>query len=490
MLNKPMILKLVKWFCLKLNIDELLIAVDILCELINGQRSDIQLRRDSRQYPNYRKYSVDPLAPLTTQPMPKDPKPPPDYHTLLADHRRRHGRDLRPVRRRKHSHRPSEQARCPYCRAPHQWLYVNDGRKQNQLRCKICHTLFPSQRVRITGQTQYWCPYCHHALYRWKTRADCTIYKCANRRCPCRSRNLDRLSPQEQALRNTGKSSQLKICYQYREFHLRPDQIPRFQPTATGQCLDRIRSTFHTLGLVLTYSVSCGLSSRQTRFILRQVHQISISHQCILNYQQLAAQYLYPFIDSRTRQLTDTCAAGDETYLLVRKNWNFAWFVIGAQSRAILSFNLSSTRGALPAMATLHRALKAVKCRPLEFVADGNPAYDAAVHAINHPFKPGRNKITRRTVIGLTNLDAESETYRPFKQLVERLNRTFKFHVRARCGFKNLHGAAVLTTLFVTYYNFLRPHTARKHQPPIPIADLRFVPTLQEKWIRLLEMAA
>ena len=155
MLKKSTILRLVKWFCRRLNMDELLIAVGILIELIDGCRDDIRLKQDPQQYPNYRKFQVDPLAPLTTQPVPKDPNPPPDYHALLAEYRRRHGRELKPVRRRKNSFHPPKQARCPYCRAPHEWIYANDGRKQNQLRCKICHTLFPSQRVRTVSKTKY-----------------------------------------------------------------------------------------------------------------------------------------------------------------------------------------------------------------------------------------------------------------------------------------------------------------------------------------------
>ena len=99
-------------------------------------------------------------------------------------------------------------------------------------------------------------------------------------------------------------------------------------------------------------------------------------------------------------------------------------------------------------------------------------------------------KPIRRKVIGLSNDDPESEAYRPLKQLIERLNRTYKFHTRARCGFKNLNGAIVLTTLFVTYYNFLRPHQSLRNQTPIPVDELKFVSTLQGKWVQLLKMAS
>jgi transposase InsO family protein len=93
-------------------------------------------------------------------------------------------------------------------------------------------------------------------------------------------------------------------------------------------------------------------------------------------------------------------------------------------------------------------------------------------------------------VIGLQNLDAESEEYRSFKQLVERLNRTYKYHVRPAAGFNSKNGAVSLTTLFVTHYNFLRPHMSLRYQPPVPLQELKALPTIQARWTKILSLAA
>ena len=37
--------------------------------------------------------------------------------------------------------------------------------------------------------------------------------------------------------------------------------------------------------------------------------------------------------------------------------------------------------------------------------------------------------------IYIVQANSESEAYRPYKQLIERLNRTFKYHVRPAGGF-------------------------------------------------------
>lgn len=84
-------------------------------------------------------------------------------------------------------------------------------------------------------------------------------------------------------------------------------------------------------------------------------------------------------------------------------------------------------------------------------------------------------------------MTGESEEFRPFKQIIERLNRTYKFHTGATCGFKNKNGAVALTTLFVTYYNFLRPHSALGYSVPIPLENLKGIDTLQGKWAEVLQ---
>ena len=111
-------------------------------------------------------------------------------------------------------------------------------------------------------------------------------------------------------------------------------------------------------------------------------------------------------------------------------------------------------------------------------VTDGNPSYPAGIHFIN---QSRDSKLTHKKVVGLQNMDSKSEEFRPFKQLIERLNRTYKFHTKAACGFKSKNGAISLTTLFVTYYNFIKPHSALNYQPPVQIEALKNIDTLQGK---------
>jgi len=485
------ITRLVRWLCKQLNFDELLVAVNILLEIIHGKRNNIPLRANvNEKYPNYRQFVVDPLAPFTEKPL-KKVVAPADFKQLIKEHRIKTGKDLAPVRRHKNSLLPPSYARCEHCNAPASYLYVNDGRKKSQLRCKVCNTLFQSNRIRKEGKARYWCPYCGRALYRWKAADTHTIYKCGNKTCPCCLKNLEKLNEHEKNMQKTGMSSQFKLCYQYREYRFTPAQIRTVQPNASASSLNNIHNSYHTVGLVLAYSISYGISARMTRQILRDVHGIHISHQTVLNYQKNAAVLAWNFIQKNQGTVSDSQIIGDETYIRITDQWGYTWFVIGAQSKAVWAFNISDNRGVLPALSILTKVMENLPENTpssIEFIADGNPSYDAAILAFNT--KNDDKSIKRLKVIGLSNDDDESKQYRPLKQLIERLNRTYKFHTRARCGFKNINGATVLTTLFVAYYNFLRPHSSLNFNPPINLSKLAGIYTIQGKWLKILELAA
>ncbi|VEN73276.1 hypothetical protein EPICR_140037 [Candidatus Desulfarcum epimagneticum] len=119
----------------------------------------------------------------------------------------------------------------------------------------------------------------------------------------------------------------------------------------------------------------------------------------------------------------------------------------------------------------------------------------AAVMAYNDLIKKKDQKkkghtLNKKTVIGLKNLDPESEEYRSFKQLVERLKRTYKYHTRPRAGFKIFDGAVCLTTLFVAFYNFMRPHSSLNQSTPVSIEAIDKRSLMPDKWVPLIKAAA
>lgn len=486
------IVSLVRWFCRQLSLEELFTATAIILEVLNDDHPDIKYKDAFRQqHPNYRKYNIDPEPPLTECPPPKRRQPTADWKALLEAHRLKAGRELKPIRRSHSSAAIPNSTRCPNCNAPGKYIYYNDGKKRSQLLCKVCGQLSKVACRRHPSQAKYWCPCCNNSLYLWKKSEILTIYKCPNDLCPRYLSAKAKLNAKERELQESA-SSQFKLRYQYREYHFDPKYLVPAAPHSSNLGrIDRIHSSLNTLGLVLTLAVSYGLSSRMSAHMLKHVFGISISHVTVLNYLTQAAVFCHLF-NSHYKGPVDSRVAGDETYIRVADNWNYTWFTIGTASRAIHAYHLSDTRSIQHAFITLSETIRtAPQNTTIEFVGDGNPAYDSAIHAINNPalLKGSILPLQRRTVIGLTNEDSESTEYRQFKQIIERLNRTYKFHTRARSGFKDFNGAVALTVLFVTHYNFLRAHSAIGYKVPRPIDDLNPISSIQGKWTKILHMA-
>ena len=440
------IARFVIWICSKFTKNEIQQIIAGLLDVLEDRNPEVKPKDDFKEkHPNYRKFSVDPLAPLT-QPhhVKKAPTTPPrDWRDLLASFEKKHGKPLSPVKYRAGSPRVPERTHCPYC---------------------------------------------HHALFTWKQRKEMTIYKCCNDACPHRIREINKLNDREKALAKK-RSSQFKLSYQYREYHYQPHQLTLPQPEQPAVDLRTIHNGPHILGLVLTFYVSFALSARKTALVLQSVFSVPISYQTVLNYAAAAASYCHSFNLARKGSIDDL-SAGDEAYIKVLGKHHYVFFFISSKSLKITAYHLADTRETLPAIIAMREAIRTANPnQTLILVTDGNPSYPAGIHFLNAE-RTQNPSLQHRKVIGLQNLDSESEAYRPYKQLIERLNRTFKHHVKPSHGFNSTNGALALIILFVTHYNFLRPHMSLNYETPVALSELEGIQTIQGKWAKILSLAA
>lgn len=492
---KNNLMAFIRWFSRRLTFNELASVVPVLQEVLSGARHDIELQPEQEREPHYRQFRVDPTAPLLAAPNPtSSTSATKDWKLLQARHKEQYGHEIPTVRRRANSPAPPDQCTCRHCHAPARYLYFNNGKKASQVLCKICGGTSSTDKPRRAGQARYWCPHCGYALFRWKEDGLSTAHKCPNHQCPFYLKNLAALTPAERQMRDQGNTSQFKLHYIFREYHYAAHDLPLRRPGEAPVDLNRIHNNLHTVGLSLTFSVCFGLSARMTAQALERVFGISLSHQSVINYIRASAWQLRDLVDQHAPTPTSTSAA-DETYIQVEGLTRYTWFIIEKSTRAICGYNLSETRGAEHALALLYNCFgppEQPKCAHAQLVTDGLPSYDSATVAYNTAAAKttGQEVLTKHTVIGLQNLDPESETYREYKQLVERLNRTYKFHTRPRAGFKDFDGAVALTTLFVAFYNFMRPHGALKGKTPVEISSLKGKTLYPDMWIQLLRQAA
>ncbi len=91
-------------------------------------------------------------------------------------------------------------------------------------------------------------------------------------------------------------------------------------------------------------------------------------------------------------------------------------------------------------------------------------------------------------VIGLTNEDEVSREYRPLKQIIERLNRSFKGNYRSTGGFKSHNGSVSYVSVFTAYFNFLKTHQSLNNKVSVPLSELEKLPTMPARWCKLIQI--
>lgn len=426
--------------------------------------------------PKYNKFSVDKL-PIIKKPEQLN------YIFLLEEYRVKHGKNLKPVKSRGGKSVPADCV-CPRCGAPHNYLYDNTGGR-GQLLCKVCNLRFNRGKTDFKPII-FLCPHCGHTLVHKKDRENFNIHKCVNKNCSFYLNSLKGLSPEDRAEYEQHKHK-FKLHYLYREF-----TTDFFKVDLSTMPKGAVNLTFrnfssHILGLCLTYNVNLGLSTRATARALWEIHQVKISHTMVSNYAKTAAALVQPFVDNFDYKPSNYLA-GDETYIKVKGIRHYVWFVMDALKKSILGYQVSNSRDTGPCILAMRMAFAKFKEFPgkaLRFAADGYSAYNLA----QQQFALNDMDFTLTQVIGLTNDDPVSAEFRWLKQIIERLNRTFKFSYQVTNGYGSNEGSNTHIALFVAYYNFLRPHTYSYWEPLNSISELEALPNMPAKWQKLIEMS-
>ncbi|CAI3585249.1 DDE_Tnp_IS240 domain-containing protein [Clostridium neonatale] len=207
----------------------------------------------------------------------------------------------------------------------------------------------------------------------------------------------------------------------------------------------------------------------------------------VANYALTAASVIKPFIDTFDYKPSKILAA-DETYIKVKGIKYYVWIVMDACKKSILGYQVFDTRAVGPCILAMRMSFEKFKIFPnnaLKFIADGYSAYPLA----KLQFELEENKHFDLTqVIGLTNDDPVSEEYRWVTQVVERLNRTYKSSYCVTCGYGSDDGAIYGFSLWVAYYNFLRPHPYNYWRPLNELTQLKDADNMPTKWQILISL--
>ena len=433
-----------------------------------------QMAYDDAHSPKYKKFKTDKLPVII-----KFEKQ--DWRFLLAYYEWRYGKPWKPIKHRK-GKEVCESVSCPRCEAPHIYIYDNNGGR-GAFKCKVCGQCFVSG-VNVTTPLILACPYCGRMLQPIKQRKHFTIHKCTSLSCSYYKANLKKVPadlPQEER-------HKYKLHYIYREFRINFFAMDMDSLPDNASSLKFSGKSAHIMGLCLTYHVNLSLSLRKTAQALKDIHNISISHTMVANYAHAAAVVVKPFIDHYPYDRSNVFI-GDETYIKIRGIKAFVWFVMDYVSRSIIGYHVSEDRAVGSCILAMRRAFGKLTKLPenFKFIADGYSAYPLAAQQFElKEDDPLFFNIT--PVIGLANLDAVSTKYRRFKQIVERMNRTFKITYRVSCGYDNYDGANYAVSLWVCYYNFLRPHKLNNGRVLNRVDELIAADNMPAKWQILISL--
>ena len=451
------------------------------CWLINFICKYIPLKQrafDDSHSPKYQKFKIDELPRIISYE--QDWK----WDDLIPYYEKRYSKTIKPMFRRVECDIPDD-CTCPTCNAPKPYLSWNDGKKKSQIRCKVCLNLHsPSADNRFSKSNKLRCPHCSNILVPKKNRKHFVIHKCTNPKCPYYLHNLKKVDKKDLA-EDYGKNK-YKLHYIYREFQIDFFKMDLNSLPKNASSLKFNKFDQNILGLCLSYKINLGLSLRKTAQALNDIHGIKISHQQVANYLKTAAVCIKPFIDNYNYDAGKVFTA-DETYIKIRGIKGYIWFIMDAAKRSIIGYQISDNRGVGPCIMAMRMAFKHIKELPekFKFIADGYSAYPLAAQQFFIQSE-GKIKFDITQVIGLTNDDEVSKEFRPYKQMIERLNRTYKASYRPTNGFHNIDGANYDLALWVAYYNFLRPHQHNKYKVLNNVEMLNNASNMPGKWQLLI----
>ena len=347
-----------------------------------------------------------------------------DWQFLLEYYQWKYKKTLRPVQRRNGKSIP-EDIVCPVCGAPHHFIYDNNG-GNGQYQCKVCGQTFTSGES-ATTPVKLMCPHCGHALVPKKDRKFFRIHQCVNPKCSHYLHQLSKVDPKDLS-ENYGKNK-YKLHYIYREFTVDFFAMDLNSLPKNASALRFSKHNAYIMSLCLTMHVNLGLSLRKTSQDSK-TFITSVSHtNRSLTIVKLPLSVLSPLL------------------------------IITTISLAV----------SLPPMKPISKSVVS----KLTSGSSWMPQKD------NFQFN-----ITQ--VIGLTNEDEVSKEFRPYKQMIERLNRTYKASYRPTNGFDNYDGASYDLALWVAYYNFLRPHKHNHYQVLNKVDMLNGADNMPGKWQLLI----
>ena len=229
----------------------------------------------------------------------------------------------------------------------------------------------------------------------------------------------------------------------------------------------RMRYPVHLIITALSMFYLGKNSFRNISLILRTAFSISVSHVTIRNW---CTRFAPLFDDMRIQLLplldldSDEWHA-DETVVKIAGVKHYLWFVIDSETRFVIGFHLSPYRDSPQAVSLLSEA--ATHGKPNALVSDRYSAY----------------KVPVKSILGIPHIRVESFKDDISNNLIECFNKQFKAWYKTKQGFSSFQSANNLISMFVFFFNFVRPHSALNGLTPAQVAGLNLSKKQKQRFL-------
>lgn len=89
----------------------------------------------------------------------------------------------------------------------------------------------------------------------------------------------------------------------------------------------------------------------------------------------------------------------------------------------------------------------------------------------------------------MKNNDETSKEFRPFKQIEERLNRTYKHNYYGSNGYVKIECANSYMVLNASFFNFLRKHSTLGYKTPVIDNLFDEDMLMQDRWLKIIQLS-
>ena len=328
---------------------------------------------------------------------------------------------------------------CPKCNNKTDFYrYGKDKYGYQKYQCKRCrHQFAPEAPARIKGYpcgarrkplNTPTCPVCGRLTFLHHDKEHYTHYTCCDKKC------------------------------RHSVFVPKPTAIaaPSMSKLFGKTDFKRMRYPVYVILMALSMFYLGKNSFRNIALILRTVMNIQVSHTTISNwctrfapmFQNIALQ-LIPALNFNSDEWH-----ADETVVKIQGVKYYLWLILDSETRFVLGFHLDRHRDS-PQAFTILESVKPMGT-PQAIVSDRYFAYQMPV----------------KTLHGVQHIRVQSFHDDITNNLIECFNKQFKAWYKTKQGFSSFASANNLISLFIFFYNFVRPHSALNGLTPAQCAGL------------------